>query len=128
MAIPVPNVLSWPLGSVDEHGRMPYVDGDFSVREVIRNILLTRPGERRMRPEFGAGLLDYIHQPNNETTRSVMSNVIFKAIEQWETRIEVEEVRVDQDPLSVAGVHVTIRYHMLHSKTPAEFTLSLSLT
>ena len=125
MSIPVPNILSFPLNGVDEFGRLRYSRGDSSVREVIRNILLTRPGERAMRPEFGAGLLDYIHQPNNESTRSLMSNIIRKAIEQWETRIQVESVRVDPQPHSLAAVHVTIRYRMRHSRTPAEFTLSI---
>lgn len=124
MPIPFPNILSWPLDGVDETGRLSYTQGDSSVREVIRNILLTRPGERPMRPEFGAGLLDYIHQPNNETTRSLMSNIIRKAIEQWETRIQVESVLVDPTPGSPSDVNVTIRYRMLHSQTPAEFTLS----
>ena len=125
MAIPVPNILSWPLGGVDEDGRFSYAEGDSSVREVIRNILLTRPGERRMRPEFGAGLQDFIHQPNNETTRSLMSGIIRKSIEQWEPRIEVEGIDVDSGPASLAEVHVTIRYRMRHSGTPAEITLSL---
>jgi phage baseplate assembly protein W len=125
MAIPIPKILSWPLEGVDENGRFGYTQGDSSVREVIRNILLTRPGERRMRPEFGAGLLDYIHQPNNETTRNLMSNIIRKAVEQWEPRIQLEAVQVDPNPASLAAVHVTIRYHMRHSRTPEEFTLAI---
>jgi len=123
MPIPIPNILSWPLDGIDGDGRFPYAEGDKSVREVIRNILLTRPGERRMRPDFGAGLQDFIHQPNNETTRSLMSGIVRKSIEQWEPRIEVEGV--DVEPNGVAAVQVTIRYRMRHSRTPAEFTLSL---
>jgi phage baseplate assembly protein W len=127
MAIPIPNIISWPLEGVDKDGRFTFVEGDASVRDVIRNILLTRPGERRMRPEFGAGLQDFIHQPNNETTRSLMSGIIRKSIEQWEPRVEVEDVDVEQALSGVAAVHVTNRYRMRHSRTPAEFTLSLGL-
>jgi predicted component of type VI protein secretion system len=54
-----------------------------------------------------------------------MSGIIRKAIEQWEPRIEVEGVDVDPNPGSLAAVHITIRYRMRHSSTPAEFTLSL---
>jgi phage baseplate assembly protein W len=125
MAIPVPNILSWPLEGIDGNGRLAFSEGDLSVREVIRNILLTRPGERRMRPEFGAGLQDFIHQPNNETTRSVMSRIIRKAVEQWEPRVEVDSVDVDPGPASLADVHVTVRYRMRHSRAPAAFTLTL---
>ncbi len=127
MRTPVPNVISWPLGGIDEQGHMSYASDDDSVREVIRNILLTQPGERLMRPEFGAGLSDFLHQPNNETTRSLMANVIKKALQQWETRILVDAVLVSPDPVNVADVHITIRYHMRHGQQPQAFTLSLSL-
>lgn len=127
MTVPTPQVLSWPLGGVDENGRLALASGDDSVREVIRNILLTRPGERLMRPEFGAGLQDFIHQPNNQSTRSVMANVIRKAIELWETRIKLETVQVEALPGRVAEVQVTIRYRMRHSQIPSQFTLSLDM-
>lgn len=127
-SIPIPQVLSWPLDGVDENGRLPLASGDDSVREVIRNILLTRPGERLMRAEFGAGLQDFIHQPNNESTRSLMANVIRKAIELWETRIKLETVQVETLAGSVAEVQVTLRYRMRHSQTPSQFTLSLNLS
>ena len=127
MYVPVPNVLSWPLGGVDEEGRLGYASDDDSVREVIRNILLTRPGERLMRPQFGAGLLDFIHQPNNETTRNLMANVIRKAIEQWETRVRVEAVDVLPDRTSLSVVQIIIRYHMRHNRKAQQLTLGLDL-
>ena len=72
MTIPMPNVISWPLGGVDADGRLDWSRDDKSIREVMLNILLTRPGERLMQPDFGAGLLDFVHQPNNETTRNLL--------------------------------------------------------
>ena len=127
MSVPVPNVLNWPLGGIDENGRLSYTRDDDSVREVIRNILLTRPGERLMRPQFGAGIMDFIHQPNNETTRTLMANLIRKAIEQWETRIKVESVRVVPDGANVSVVQIIIRYHLRHTRTPQQLTLGLAL-
>ena len=127
MTVPVPNVLSWPLGGVDEAGQLSYASNDDSVREVIRNILLTRPGERLMRPRFGAGLLDFVHQPNNETTRNLMANVIRRAIEQWETRVRVETVDVLPDRNSLSVVQIIIRYHMRHNRQTQQLTLGLDL-
>ena len=122
-----PQVISWPLGPIDESGRLPYARDDHSVREVMRNILLTRPGERLMRAEFGAGLLDFIHEPNNETTRHLIADVVRKSIEQWELRVRVEDVLVLPDPVNLAEVHITIRYRMRFSETPLELGLSLTL-
>jgi phage baseplate assembly protein W len=127
MGIPVPNVLSWPLGGVDENGRMAFASDDDSVREVMRNILLTRAGERLMRPTFGAGLLDFVHQPNNETTRNLMANLVRKAIEQWETRVRVDSVSVLADSASVSKVQVIIRYQMRHLGQPLQLTLGIDL-
>ena len=53
MPTPLPPILSWPLlGGIDESGRLPYAHDDRSIREVMLNILLTRPGERLLRPEI----------------------------------------------------------------------------
>jgi phage baseplate assembly protein W len=125
--IPEPKVMSWSLEGVSEDGRWHYAENDKSVREVIRNILLTRPGERLMRKQFGAGLLDFIHQPNNQTTRNVMAEIVRKAIDQWETRVQVEQVEVlpDRDNLSV--VQIIIRYRMLYSGQINQLSFGIDL-
>lgn len=126
MTAPVPNIVSWPLGGVKD-GRLSYASDDESVREVIRNILLTRAGERLLRPQFGAGLLNFIHQPNNETTRTRIANVVKKAIAQWETRVLVDDVEVQPDRASLSKVQITIRYRMRYARQPVQLTLGLDL-
>ncbi len=123
----IPNVISFPLGGVNEHGRLLYADEDLSVREVIRNILLTSPGERLLRPEFGAGILDFIHQPNNETTRTVLANVVRKSIEQWETRVKVDDVSIEPDPNILTQIQIVIRYQMRHSPRPMQLSVGIDL-
>lgn len=127
MPIPAPRNLSWPLRGVDDQGRLPYAEDEQSVREVLLNILLTRPGERLMRPDFGAGLLDFIHQPNNETTRHLMADVARKSIEQWEPRVAIEEVVVRAHPASPAEVHLSVHYRLRNTLKPLELGLSLTM-
>ena len=129
MRTPIPYIQSWPLGGVDPDGRMSWTQDDQSVREVMLNILLTRPGERLQRPDFGAGLLNFTHQPNNETTRNLIAGVVRKSLERWETRVIVEAVEVAPSPTSLADVHINIRYRMRFSPLPAElgFTFDLGL-
>lgn len=129
MRTPIPYTLSWPLDGVDRDGRLGWSVDDQSVREVMLNILLTRPGERLQRPDFGAGLLNFVHQPNNETTRNLIAGVVRKSLERWETRIIVEAVQVAPSPTSVADVHINVRYRMRFSPLPAElgFTFDLGL-
>lgn len=127
MRAPIPQILSWPLGGLDADGHYGYTAGDRSIREVMLNILLTRPGERVMRPQFGAGLPDFVHEPNNETTRQLMADVARKSLERWEPRVVMEDVRADADSRDPTRVHLTIRYRLRHAVTPAEFSLSLRL-
>ncbi len=127
MTTPIPVLRSWPLDGVDEDGRMPWSADDRSIRDVMLNILLTRPGERLMRPEFGAGLLNFIHQPNNETTRNLIAGVVRKSLAQWEPRVLVDDVLVEPAGDNLAEVHIHIRYHLRHSQRPAAFDLTMNL-
>jgi len=127
MATPTPKIQSWPLGSVNEDGALTWASDDQSVREVMLNILLTRPGERLQRPDFGAGLLNFVHQPNNETTRNLIAGVVRKSLQLWETRVTIDGVEVQPSPDSLAEVHINIRYRMRHNPAPAELGLTLNL-
>lgn len=63
-------LIGWPLLPLpDAHGRLNYPTLDQSVRQSIEVILRTRPGEQLMRPDFGAGLAAFLHEPNVLTTR-----------------------------------------------------------
>lgn len=127
MTTPIPNIISWPMDAVDQEGRLEWAREDKSIREVMLNILLTRPGERLMRPDFGAGLLNFVHQPNNETTRNLIAGVVRKSLEQWEPRVIVQGVDVTPSPTNLAQVHIVIRYRLRQNKTPAELSVTLNL-
>lgn len=95
-------------------GRWLPATGERSIRESLWNILLTRPGERLLRPEFGAGLPNFIHQPNDETTRSLIASTVTRAIERWEPRIVLDEVQVVMEPGVRTEIAVSVRYRMRH--------------
>lgn len=127
MSVPVPNLISWPLEGIIRDGKPHFAANDQSVRDVMLNILLTRPGERLMRPEFGAGLLDFVHQPNNETTRHLMADVARKSIEQWEPRVLLSRVEALADAADPSLVRLMIDYQLRHDPRPLQLTLSLNL-
>src|SRR3712207_3292490 len=82
---------------VGADGRLAWSVGEDNVRESIRLILLTEPGERLMREEFGCGLRRFLFEPNTVTTRELIRQRIVQAIGRWEPRVAVEEVRVEAD-------------------------------
>jgi phage baseplate assembly protein W len=68
------------------------------IRQSIRIILGTNPGERVMRPDFGAGLSALVFEPVNTTTMALAQHRVELALVTWEPRIEVENVRVSASP------------------------------
>ncbi|HEX9668964.1 MAG TPA: GPW/gp25 family protein [Thermoanaerobaculia bacterium] len=65
------------------------------VRQAIRIILGTDRGERLMRPDFGAGLSDFLFEPVTATTAERIRNRVREALIDWEPRIDVTEVKVE---------------------------------
>lgn len=123
-----PELISFPLlNGVADDGRLAWQTGNRSVREVMLNILLTRPGERLMRPEFGAGILDYIHHPNNETTRALIVDAAQRALKRWEPRVILDDVSLQRDTLRLSHVNLTVRYRLRHDGSSGSLDLALNL-
>lgn len=118
--------VGFPLGGPQD-GRFGFARGDNALRESIWNILLTRPGARLMRPEFGAGLGRFIHQPNTEATRALIADAARRAITRWEPRVVVLDVRATADRSDPATVHLGIEYRAVSGSRPARLALSISL-
>lgn len=91
-------------------GRLAYSAGAENVRESIRLILSTDREERLMLPDFGGGLTRYLFQPNTPTTHTLIQEAITNSLAVWETRIEVQSVRVAADPTDSRAAIATIRY------------------
>src|SRR5262245_40921179 len=91
--------IGWPLFMLpDANGQLHYPNLEVSVRQSIQVILRTRPGEQLMRPDFGAGLENYLHEPNNLTTRRRIHDSIVESLERWENRIIVNRIEVWEIP------------------------------
>lgn len=118
---------TWTLDGIDEQRRWPAADGERSVRQALWTILLTRPGERLMRPEFGVGIERFVHQPNHAGTRQLIASEVERAVRRFEPRIDLDEVEVVADPARASWVRIAIRYRLRASARPSETTLDLEL-
>lgn len=70
---------------------------DDDIRQAIFIILGTNPGERVMRPDFGAGLNTFLFEPVNATTLALVKTRVQEALIDWEPRIDVLQVNVTTD-------------------------------
>ncbi len=118
--------IGWPLLPLpDQHGQLNYVTLEESVRETLQVILSTRLGEQLMRPEFGAGLADYLGQPDTLTTRRRIYDRVTEAIGRWEPRVEINRVDVADLPKRPGHVRIEVAYRL--RRTGQARTLGVNL-
>src|SRR5919199_5185926 len=107
-AVLPPYLIGWPLLPVpDAAGGLRYPTLEESVRQSVEVILRTRPGEQLMRPDFGAGLENFLREPNTVTTRRRIRDLVSQSLARWERRIGVDRVDVAEVPDEPTHVRVT---------------------
>ena len=118
--------IGWPLLPVpDEHGCITFPSLAESVQQNLRVILSTRVGEQLMRPDYGAGLTEFLGQPNNLTTRRRIYDLINGAIVRWEPRVQLDRVDVADTPGKPGRLRVEIAYRL--TRTGEARTLGVNL-
>lgn len=118
--------LSFPP-RVGADGRLAWSSGETNVRESIRLILMTEPGERLMRAGFGCGLRRFLFEPNTTTTRALIREHITRAIGEWEPRVQLETVDVVPDPADSRAVTITITFRLVATQQFGRVGMSLQL-
>ena len=64
----------------------------------LTNIFNTAPGQKILNPRFGADLKRYLFQPVTEETAKILGEVILKAIQLYEPRVNVTEIFIKAFP------------------------------
>jgi hypothetical protein len=108
-------------------GRIAWSEGETNIREAIRIVLMTVPGERLRRPAFGAGLEEFLYEPNTTTTRRSIEDRITRAIAAWEPRVSLESVDVDEDPVDPASAIATVTFRIIATGEVERVSASISL-
>ena len=121
-------LLGWPLLPLpDEHGRLDWPTLEDSVRELVRVVLSTRPGEQLMRPDFGAGLELLLHEPNTLATRRRIRDRVQESLTRWERRILLDRVDVREVDDEPSHVRVEVGYRLARNGAPAAVSLTVRL-
>ena len=123
-----PPRIGWPLLPVPGgDGRLRYPGLDESVRQSLEIVLRTRPGEQLLRPEYGAGLEDLLHEPNTLTTRRRIRDLVTESLNQWERRILLDRVEVWEVPDRPTEIRVEIAYRLRRTGAARQTALTLEL-
>jgi len=99
-------------------GALDLAAGPDKIAQSIWIILDTEPGERVMRPTFGAGLRRYLMQPNSSAIRALIEHDVQIALASFEPRIQLTNLSVEpgDDP---ALVLIRIAYVTVRDNQPA---------
>lgn len=86
------------------------------LRDMLEQLLLTSPGERVNRADFGCGLLRYPFEPNAPELAAAVQFTVQSAIQRWLG--DVLEPRTVTVTASEAALEVTIVYLARGSQEP----------
>lgn len=67
----------------DSRGRTAQAGYDDHVRDMIKQLIFTSPGERVNRPDFGTGLLQLVFAPNSPELAAALRFTLQAALQQW---------------------------------------------
>lgn len=101
------NHIAYPF-QFDGGGVTARSDANRYARDLIEQLLITAPGERVMRPDFGGGLHQLVFAPNSETLAVAVDLSIQGAINQWLGDV-VQASKVTVERVEEA-LHVTVQY------------------
>ncbi|VAW63248.1 hypothetical protein MNBD_GAMMA09-506 [hydrothermal vent metagenome] len=124
----IEKTINWPLLPMpDKNGHLTYPSLEESVRQSIQIILRTRPGERIMRPNFGGGLENMLHEQNTLTTRRQVRDLITESLQRWETRLILDRVDVWEIEDRPTALRVEIAYRLRRLNQPRQLGLTMEL-
>jgi phage baseplate assembly protein W len=125
--IPFKEPVSWPFLPKPQSGQLSYPTLEQSVKDAIRIILTTCPGEQLMQPRYGAGLQTFLDEGNTVALRRQIQIAVLGNLQNYENRITVDAVDVDPVPEDAAAVQVQIHYRVLRTNVPQQLGVQLKL-
>lgn len=119
-SIRFPVAIDRGLGKLSDEDRYPA-----HVEQMIRQVLLTNPGERINQPEFGCGLRRMVFAPNSPAAASLLKVTILQALDRWlgaVIKVEDAEVGAVEETLTVR-----LRYVLLARQERRYLNLEVAL-
>jgi phage baseplate assembly protein W len=106
--------LGWamPVDVDPQTGFIATAAHEDDIRQSIRIILETVPGERVMRPDFGCGIHEMVFETIDSTTMERIRSEVGSALRRNEARIEVMGVTIAEDATPQGMLLVEVEYQI----------------
>ena len=93
----------------------------------LKNLLLTKKGERIAQPEFGSGLQSLLFEPIDSEFEIKITDTITESVEKWLPYIKIEDIFIDisdsNKDRNKVGVEIKFRVGEAISLQTVTFTL-----
>lgn len=109
---------SFPVQADPLTGKILMVSQEEDIRQAVRLILMTRQGERVMRPELGCRIYDFAFGTADHTSLSRMEHAVEEALEIWEPRIADVEAHVSVEDGALGCLMVEVSYRVRSTNNP----------
>lgn len=103
----------FPFGISREHGRVETSGDSENIRQSVKIILLTEPGERMLHPSFGTKLHQFLFESMDSQTREMICREVRNSLQTWEKRIRDIRVEAQLAPEDQGELHVAVTYRIL---------------
>ncbi|MCU0438929.1 MAG: GPW/gp25 family protein [Raineya sp.] len=86
------------------------VSEEKDIEESLRILLSTKPGERVLNLAYGCDMRRFLFEPIDTTTVTLMKSTIEQAINNYEPRIELNDVNIEPDDEEPTLIYIDITY------------------
>ncbi len=107
---------SFPFGIFKENGRVEISQTKENIRQSVKIILTTEPGERMVHPEFGTRLHQFLFESMDSQTEEMICREVRQSLRRWEKRIEVTQVETDIRQGKQGQLRVAVAYRILEGE------------
>jgi phage baseplate assembly protein W len=115
----------FPLQIGSAAGRVAEEEYERHIAQMIRQVILTAPGERINLPEFGCGVRQLLFAPNSQILATTSQFLIFQALDRWLGDVIENiavEVLAEEEKLCV-----TIKYTVRRTRNTLETVVDVSV-
>lgn len=109
---------SFPVEADAFSGQVRMASEEEDIAQAIRIILMTRKGERVMRPDFGCRIFDFAFGTTDYTALSRMKHAVEEALDVWEPRIVDVEASVEVDDGMEGRLLISVQYRVRSTNNP----------
>ena len=114
-----------PLTITKAEGLLNTLTLEENIKQNLKGLFLTSPGERVMDPAFGVGLRRFLFEMNIPGTRAKIENRITEQIERYMPFVIIQRLRVATHPENENVVEIDFKYSISGIATDQVLNLSL---